>query len=755
MRSKFESWPIAVTSAIATALASCVLIPLAQSLRWVWPSLALLTATTGVGLALRSTRLPGLLAIPVQFAAALTLLVGFFARENAYFGLVPSPAAVADLVKLAQGGSQTLSQFAAPVPNTAGVSLIFCLVIFTIGSIMDMLCVTFRSPTVAGIPLLILYCIPSAVLTKGLPATYFIVGAFGWLALIALGTADHIHSWGQNLPSRGRKSNAWGIRIGLAAICLAVILPAALPNIGDGRFFPGKSGDSWRPGNRSSINPILRLKEDLRPRRDLEVMRYKTTNPNPAPLRTHVVENYDGDIWFPKSEKDSAMPESASGMPAPAGLAEDVPSNSYTLDAKMADILDQPELPVPYPAQKVTGSTNWIYDPGTLSVRSRGPNALRQNFSAKYLTITPNAENIARTDRAVKGSLPRDQLSLPGLLPEEVRAAAVKQTRSAKTPYAKALALQSWFREGGKFRYSTEAPADTSNYAVADFLRSRSGYCLQFASTMAVMARTLGIPSRMAVGFLPGKQLTKDEYSVRLTDAHAWPELYFYGLGWVRFEPTPSSRTGAATSPSSAPSSSAAASASPSSTRSGNTPTPSRTAAAKPSPSASSSQEDNPQGNPWLARVSWMLLPGLLLVGLLAVGRLLAFWSLRGAYRQPANLAARIVWRYFLDRLGDYGIRENSSHTPRKVASQLLAQKMIPDSLVAELWRFIDAIEQASYARPQLTADSLADRSESIRLATAARQLIRRITRSLSYAARLRGQFRRVSGWQQLAGRRG
>ena len=75
------------------------------------------------------------------------------------------------------------------------------------------------------------------------------------------------------------------------------------------------------------------------------------------------------------------------------------------------------------------------------------------------------------------------------------------------------------------------------------FLQTKRGYCVQFSSAMIMMARESGIPARMAVGFLPG---TPDgsERVVRVNDAHAWPELWFPELGWVRFEPTPGVRSG-------------------------------------------------------------------------------------------------------------------------------------------------------------------------------------------------------------------
>jgi hypothetical protein len=121
-------------------------------------------------------------------------------------------------------------------------------------------------------------------------------------------------------------------------------------------------------------------------------------------------------------------------------------------------------------------------------------------------------------------------------------------TEGETTEYDQAMALQQWFRQDGKFTYSTEAPADGGGDAVAEFLVARKGFCIQFSSAMAVMARALGIPARIGVGFLPGRPGPDQWRSVLLTDAHAWPELYFEGIGWVRFEPTPASRSGAAPS---------------------------------------------------------------------------------------------------------------------------------------------------------------------------------------------------------------
>jgi transglutaminase-like putative cysteine protease len=126
---------------------------------------------------------------------------------------------------------------------------------------------------------------------------------------------------------------------------------------------------------------------------------------------------------------------------------------------------------------------------------------------------------------------------LPANLPDIVFELAAEVTASATTPYDKALALQTWFQND--FEYSLEVQSGHGSNVIESFLNERIGYCEQFAATYSAMARTLEIPSRVAVGFTPGLLSDDGWYSVRGKHAHAWPELWFDGIGWVAFEPTP------------------------------------------------------------------------------------------------------------------------------------------------------------------------------------------------------------------------
>src|SRR5262249_36789588 len=114
-------------------------------------------------------------------------------------------------------------------------------------------------------------------------------------------------------------------------------------------------------------------------------------------------------------------------------------------------------------------------------------------------------------------------------------------------PYAQAEALRNYFRDPANlFVYDTNVGSLDSGPAILQFLRDRHGFCVQFASAYAVMARSLGIPARVAVGFTPGTRAADGTFHVTSHNPPAWPEVYLSGLGWTHLsDPTPASRSGA------------------------------------------------------------------------------------------------------------------------------------------------------------------------------------------------------------------
>lgn len=134
-------------------------------------------------------------------------------------------------------------------------------------------------------------------------------------------------------------------------------------------------------------------------------------------------------------------------------------------------------------------------------------------------------------------------LELPERFPRRVGLLATRLATNADNRYDAALALQEHLRG---FRYELKVASPPTGRDVVEWFlfNSREGYCDYFASAMAVMARAIGIPSRVVSGYMTGTFIEEmGLYQVRQENAHSWPELFFPEYGWVRFEPTPSQPT--------------------------------------------------------------------------------------------------------------------------------------------------------------------------------------------------------------------
>ena len=111
----------------------------------------------------------------------------------------------------------------------------------------------------------------------------------------------------------------------------------------------------------------------------------------------------------------------------------------------------------------------------------------------------------------------------------------------ARSPYAAAVALESWLRTGGGFLYDQHPPGPGHTPPLVDFVtRTKAGYCQHFAGAMALMLRYLGVPARVAAGFNSGRyDKGSGEWVVTDHNSHEWVEVWFKGWGWLPFDPTP------------------------------------------------------------------------------------------------------------------------------------------------------------------------------------------------------------------------
>jgi hypothetical protein len=238
---------------------------------------------------------------------------------------------------------------------------------------------------------------------------------------------------------------------------------------------------------------------------------------------------------------------------------------------------------------------------------------------------------------------------------------------------------------------------------------------------MAVMARTLGIPSRIAVGYRAGANREDGQYTVSNRQLHSWPELYIRGAGWVSFEPTPDSDQAAQPKPSATATPSAAASETPLPAPGETTP-PSASASATPTPTSAAAGGGSTGGGsvPWGALVAVLAALAVLgAPGVLRASRRHRRLGAVAAGRQPAVTA----WRELLDDVADHGFAPGSAppgdaaavaRTARAVLGRLASS--VPGSVLPHLRSVVDAVDQERFA-----ADGRADTGALLRSVQEAR----------------------------------
>ncbi len=356
----------------------------------------------------------------------------------------------------------------------------------------------------------------------------------------------------------------------------------------------------------------------------------------------------------------------------------------------------------------------WRFEPeGRTLVGDGGQTTRGARYQVGSLVVEPTAEQLAGA-AAPRADLAREYTRVPRSLPAVVLKTAQKVTAGARNDYERAVALQDWFASEGGFRYDTTVTSGTGTAAIERFLKDREGFCVHFSFTMAAMARTLGIPARVAVGFTPGTAQADGSVSVGLRDAHAWPELYFEGVGWTRFEPTPSRGSVPSYTLPEAPSpdvddpaqpsveDTAVPSAVPSATES--CPAQARRQGECGETAVPGAAAPTDPGAPVGTAALWVL--GALVV--LTVPLLPLLWRTRARARRlgspggrtPAEAAGRVLaaWEEVTDTAWDHGIAPDESQTPRKAAARIVRLGRLDEATAAAVHRLAGAVEQVLYA---------------------------------------------------------
>ncbi len=702
---------LSLAAALAVLLACSSLQPVFDSLDWFPRTVGAVLVVALVSVGVRRLDLPRPLQPVATTAALLAYLVVVFAGSTLHVGVLPGAGSVRALHALLQTSGTDLAQYAPPAPATDALVLLVVGGVGLVAVAVDAMAGVLGRPAAAGLPLLALFAVPSAVLPGGLGWLPFVLGAAGWLGLLLVEGRDQAARWGTPLRSSSVNDPAGlgrlGRRIGGAALAVAVLVPLLIPGL-HGRLLDGGSGGGNGSGGSRSVvtyNPITRLRGELTLPDPIRILHYTTSDPEPDYLRMTTLGVYDGSGWRQEVLRGNLRDNGVNDpIPTPVGHSASMAKRTVAATVGI-DSLDAFWLPLPATPSTVDIKGPWMWDAGSESVFATRSNTSKvESYVVRSTRVLPDPALLA-----AQPALPAQvkPYATPIQATAVVRALTAQVIRGQTSEYGKATAIQAFFRNPKNgFQYSAETTTGGSPDALEDFLRQRRGFCEQYSSAMAAMLRLAGVPSRVAVGFTPGAKQPDGSYVVTTSEAHAWPEAWFDGAGWVRFEPTPS--RGGITPPVYGRTATTAASpqipAAGAATGQGTGPDGALTPAERREQQLAD-QEARTAAVPvaraprhGLAAVPLALLVGLgavlvlaLLPGLLHVARRRRRW------RDPS---AATAWLQLRDDARDTGHAWYDWESPRATAARLRDEGGLSEPGLAAIARLARAVERERYARP-------------------------------------------------------
>jgi transglutaminase-like putative cysteine protease len=679
-------------AALATVLGACALTPVFSSAAWLPPVVSAVLAVLIGGLALRTAgpagwaRLTGR-PVPPRLAAAGVVLVPVvqlllltcvltarFAPRHALLGMLPTGRSLAALGEVLAGGTVQIREQATPALPLAGLLALTALFVGLIAVLVDLVTVAGRQAALAGLALLALYCVPVATIT----------GSIGLVAVAAPAAALGILLWTDQRRqlsgserSRPGAGAAAATRIGVPALAAGLVLGALVPTLAEGSVATG-IGEGPGGSTGTALDPVAALQGQLSLPEPIELLRLETSVEDPSYLRAVTIDEYDTENgWTMGSLEDAAsIADDDSLAPLP------VRQSSRPVDATI-EALDHDDrfLPVPFSPLSVRmqdgADAEWTYDSTTGTVYADEARSAGSTYSVTATEPRPTTAQLAAAGPLAPGDPVQQRFTaLPFLDPRVVdqvtTLVGVGTDDAAETPYERVRRIHAYLTDRANgFAYSLSTEPGTSGDDLVDFLRLKRGYCEQYAGAMAVMVRAAGVPARVALGYTPGEVQRDGGRLITSSDAHAWVEVYFQGLGWVPFDPTPLSAA-RSVEMSWAPRADA---------RDDAETDPGVPAPAVPSEAAPSERTDrgpdgvDPQAlggsdgsGPW-----WPLLTGGGLLLLVVLGTAPATARALQRRRRAALTSVAALWDELRATADDLGLRLDPAWTPRQSAQQLTA----------------------------------------------------------------------------------
>lgn len=500
-----------------------------------------IAAAVSVALAVLFERRSVVLASLVS-AAALIVVIGLMVfPSTTRYGLPMLETFRRMATALGAVGREAAAQVAPALPLPA-LFLASLVAVWTAAFAAHTLAARARSPFLALLPEAALVSFASLIVRDGARPLYvagFVVGALG---VVFADSLRSISSWGPVVSWQGHRRLPFGSsgtvrtvrRLAVVSLGVAVFAPWILPG------FKHPGAVNVRSGNNAtgvSLDPMVDIRPQLLSNPAVTVFRVRSDHP--AYWRTQSLNAFDGHRW-------------TSGAQATAAPVRFDPTvNTLIRQRIVVDRFSaQPYLPAAYAPIHASGTQN-VVDLDPSGNRVVAPDGTYRGFAydVQSVAASPSWADLEAAGSFERGPGSSPATTLPSDTPGAIFRIARRLTEGQPTTYRKILAIQDYLLSP-RFTYSLRVnPGDGTN-AVLDFLtKTRKGYCQQFAGTMAVLLRALGIPARIGIGYTPGTYDARTQtYTVSSTNAHSWVEVQFPKYGWLPFESTPGRANPAATS---------------------------------------------------------------------------------------------------------------------------------------------------------------------------------------------------------------
>ena len=501
----------------------------------VLPIIGAALVSSAIAVMCRRLRLPLLATAVISMGLLSLLIINRYAPGTARFGAIPTGETVTALRTLVDELVVSFQELKSPVPAVPAFVAAAMVGAWIMAFLTDWGAMRLRlafEPVFPSGLLFIFTSIPPVSAGQNRITSTFIYAA----AIALWAVAQRVYKLMQEdlwLPNHERRGpfavGRLGSTLAATALVAGTIIGANLPWADADPIY---SFSPQQDPTRVVVSPFVNIRNRLVDQADIEL--FTVTAAEPSYWRIAGLDTYEDDIWKVAgnfSPEDGDLPGQDLG-----GNRSDL---VQVVNIKALAAIWLPAAFAPASINEASTEVTWNSETSSLTVANDIPDSDGVSYTVISKVPAFSAEELQTASSEIPPEIAERYLDVPTDITPTMFSLARELTAGTTNRYDMMRALQDHFRG---YRYEVQL-GPRGDDPIETFLTEQEGFCQQFAGTFALMARSLGVPTRVATGFTWGDEgvddLGQTIYTVTGRHTHAWPEVYFQGLGWVPFEPTP------------------------------------------------------------------------------------------------------------------------------------------------------------------------------------------------------------------------